>query len=80
VVSHRATPTTRPCRKKKPHSPYTTLGTAAIRSTRPISVRFARRGTYSEMYSAIPVANGTASRIATSAIRTVPVRTAAMPK
>jgi hypothetical protein len=80
VLIQRASPTMRPCRKKNPQRPYTTLGTAAIRSTTVTSVRRSRRGAYSEMNSAVPVASGTATVIATSPTRTVPASTAAMPK
>ena len=37
------------CSRKAPHNPYTTLGTAAIRSTTAMSARLMRAGAYSEM-------------------------------
>src|SRR5215475_11084266 len=46
---HRDRGPTRHWRKTNPHRPYTTLGTAAIRSTIVMSVRCRRRGAYSEM-------------------------------
>lgn len=45
-----------------------------------MSVRLNRAGAYSEMYSAVPVASGTAMTMATEAISTVPTSTAATPK
>lgn len=39
-----------------------------------------RRGAYSEMYRAVPTASGTATVIATTAMRIVPTMTAAIPK
>ena len=45
-----------------------------------MSTRLIRSGAYSEMNSAVPSASGNAKVIATRATRTVPVRTAAIPK
>src|SRR5262249_26481530 len=67
------------CRNTAPNSPYTTLGTAAIRSTRPIQKRLPRVA-YSDMYNATHSASGNATQSATDAINSVPTRTAAMPK
>jgi hypothetical protein len=80
VEIQRDNPTTLPCRKNSPHSPYTTLGTAAIRSTMLTSRRCQAPVAISEMNKAVPVASGTEMHTATNAISTVPVSTAAMPK
>ena len=45
-----------------------------------MKVRCSRRGAYSEMYSAVATANGTAIEIAVMPIRIVPTRIAAIPK
>ena len=51
-----------------------------MRSTTLVSAGLMRGGANSLMYSATPSENGTATRIATSAISTVPTRIAAIPK
>jgi hypothetical protein len=80
VASHRERPIARPCRMYFPQSPYTTLGTAAMRSTIDTNVCLYRGGAISDTKSAVPSARGIEITIATNAIRTVPLSTAAMPK
>ena len=55
------------------------LGTAAMRSMADTMEDRRRRGAYSVMNRAKPMANGTLTVTATRAISTVPTRTAAMP-
>ena len=55
------------------------LGTAAMRSIAEISHAFSRRGAYSVMNSAKPMARGMPTATATAATSIVPTSTAAMP-
>src|SRR5690242_9193271 len=63
--SHRLNEMMCGCRKIRPHSPYTMLGTAAIRSTTEMRVPRNRRGAYSEMYNAAANDAGSAMTSAT---------------
>src|SRR5262249_32712936 len=58
---------------------YTTLGTAARRSTTNTIGRLSAFGAISEMKRAVPRASGNDNTSATTAMSTVPVITAAMP-
>ena len=66
-------------KKKNPHNPTTTLGIAAIKSTKLTNTRCTVGGAYSVIYNANPNANGNATTIATAANSNVPTRTASIP-
>ena len=79
VASQRDTPIACSWNRNTPHSPNTTLGTAAIRSTPEVRIRLSRTGAISEMNSDVPSASGSETTTATSAMNTPLVSTEAMP-
>ena len=77
LANHFSAPSSLGARKKTPHSPYTTEGTAASRSMTPASGPRTRRGHSSVRNSATETATGTPITSATPDVIRVPTSSGA---